>query len=492
MKVYIGNIAVPKPGDLGGGQWKLSNLTAFTILFGKNGSGKSRLLRAWRDQEPKTSHYIIPERTGNLTFEPGYLTQETDATARQGTSQYNFLTEYRSRVVTRIQSYFLARGSVREEQLLGDPAELETLLSTVLPDFVLSLNGTANPPYELLRTEDKAKVSDVHQLSSGEAQILSLAIDILTVVAMWDLQGADARLLLIDEPDAHIHPDLQVRFADFLVKVATRFKLQVVIATHSTTLLAALGQFGGDAASVIYLDRTTSDFKAKAFSKEAKELAACLGGHALMGPLFGVPLLLVEGDDDYRIWSQVPRYHGVSFSVIPTNGDEIKQYQKSLETIIGALREPGRSAGFALLDGDKPLPQPNPDSPQEHIRFIRLACHESENLYLTDEVLKSLNTDWQTASNTIAARAGEFGQKGALLAGAPNWDRKNADVHDLMEQITQILDPKNVHWIIRVARVIGEKRPAGQSLEFLGADVVTALWGAGPQMAVPEQAEAAE
>ncbi len=64
--------------------------------------------------------------------------------------------------------------------------------------------------------------------------------------------------------------------------------------------------------SCIYLDRTKSDFSAQPFTSVTKELSACLGGHALMGPLFGVPILLVEGDDDYRIWSQVPRHHIIS------------------------------------------------------------------------------------------------------------------------------------------------------------------------------------
>lgn len=59
-----------------------------------------------------------------------------------------------------------------------------------------------------------------------------------------------------------------------------------------------------------------------------------------------------------------------------------------------------------------------------------------------------------------------------------------------MDQITQILDPKNVHWTIRVARAIGEKRPTRQLLEFLGADVVNALWGAEtPKIEVAAAAE---
>jgi len=300
--------------------------------------------------------------------------------------------------------------------------------------------------------------------------------------AIWDMEEAPTRLLLIDEPDAHIHPDLQVRFADFLTKVAHHFKLQVVVATHSTTLLAALGQFGGDSAGVVYLDRTKSDFRAQPFSKEMKEIAACLGGHALMGPLFGVPLLLVEGDDDYRIWSQVPRHHVASFSVIPTNGEEIKQYQKSLETILRALREPISPAGYALLDGDKKLPEDNGTS-QKQIKFIRLNCHEAENLFLTDEVLDILSIDWARAASKIVERSGDFGAKAPMLAQACNWDRKTADIHELINQITQILDPKNVHWTIRVARVIGERRPTGQLLDFLGTQVVDALWGPLPQQA---------
>jgi energy-coupling factor transporter ATP-binding protein EcfA2 len=475
---YFDHVAIQRPEDLGAGQWTLSKLTTITTLFGKNGSGKSRLLRAWRDQDNRRCHYIIPERIGALSFEPGYLNDETDGGRRSRSGQHNFTDSYRPRVVTRIQAYFMARGAVRGKALPGDPSELETLLSTALPDFELILKA-ANPPYELRRRSNGQPVGDVNQLSSGEAQIATLALDIVTVAAIWDLENESPRLLLIDEPDAHIHPDLQVRFADFLVRVAEKFELQIVVATHSTTLLAALGQFGDTAASVVYLDQSKASFEAKPFSKEIKEIAACLGGHALMGPLFGAPLLLVEGDDDYRIWSQVPRYHHVSFSVIPTNGDEIKNYQKSLETILGALREPHPQmpAGYALLDGDKSLPKPSVASPQQHVRFVGLQCHESENLYLTDDVLRLLNTNWVAARTQIAARANEFGQKAAFLSTAENWDRKTVDIHDFIDQITQILDPKNVHWTLRVARALGSGRPSGQLLDFLGNALVDALWG---------------
>ena len=55
-------IIIPRPGDLGGEEWRLTGLTNLVAVFGKNGSGKSRLLRAWRDNNPESTHYIIPER----------------------------------------------------------------------------------------------------------------------------------------------------------------------------------------------------------------------------------------------------------------------------------------------------------------------------------------------------------------------------------------------------------------------------------------------
>jgi hypothetical protein len=400
---YVTETEIRKDAALGRGPWMLSSLTTITALFGKNGSGKSLLLRAWRDSAPNISHYVVPERTGEL----GY--------------------------------------------------------SRLLPDFIVEISGTQNPPYRFMRASDNSSIGGIEQLSSGEAQLILLALDILTMAAIWDIQGLDKRLMLVDEPDAHIHPDLQVRFADFPVQAAERYKLQVVVATHSTTMLAALGQFGGSNASVLYLDRTRADFRAQRFSAVMRELAACLGGHALMGPLFGVPLLLVEGDDDYRIWSQVPRHHVVSFAVIPSHGEEIRQYQRTLERLFAALRERGQGlAGYALLDGDKGKPQANPETPQDHIRYVQLACHESENLYLSDQVLASIGFAWEQASERIVACADSFGEKAEQLRNAAMWDRKFSDVKRVIHEVSEILDDKHVHWTVRVARAIGQGRPAGQ------------------------------
>lgn len=270
--------------------------------------------------------------------------------------------------------------------------------------------------------------------------------------------------------------------------MAARYKLQVIVATHSTSLLAAIGQFGADFASVIYLDRIRSEFRAERFTDVMKEMAACLGGHALIGPLFGAPLLLVEGDDDYRIWSQIPRHHAVNFSVIPSNGDQIHHYQRTLEKLFGSLREIESVAGYALLDGDKPKPQSSPQSPQNHIRYIQLACHESENLYITDEVLGLLGITWPDAVAKVVAQADNFGQKATQLKAIAGIDRQKGDLKDVINQLVEILDPKKVPWTHRVAQAIGRVRPSGQLGEFIGKDVIDSLWG--PEAPVLAPAEA--
>lgn len=469
-------IEIVRPRWLGGDKWVLNDLKKLTVVLGKNGSGKSVMLREWRDQDPDNIHYIVPERTGEIAFNANYLSSQMSGNERRETGRSNFTPDYRQQIITRIQSYFMARGSVRGEVLPGDPSDLEELLSKLLTDFTIKLSATSNPPYVLERMNSSERVTSTSQLSSGEAQLLTVALDALTVAAIWDLDQNDGGVLLIDEPDAHIHPDLQVRFADFLTEIAIKYNTQIIVATHSTTLLSAIGQFGGEEACVIHLSKERSTFNAVKFDKSLKEISACLGGHALMGPLFGVPLLLVEGDDDYRIWSQVPRHHKTSFSVIPCGGDEIKKYQKTLEKIFNSLKNENCVVGYALLDGDKNLPIESKDQPQKYIRYIGLKCHESENLYLTDEVLLTMGLNWEQAAEKIIEEANKFGNKEAFLKKARNWNRKEIDIKNYISEISIILDDKKVHWTLRTAKTIGREKPTGQLLEFLGEDVVNSLW----------------
>ena len=130
---HLSQIAIPRPAHLGGGQWSLSDLTTISVVFGKNGSGKSLLLRAWRDSDPANCHYVVPERGGEIDYQAQFFQQQVSANERQGNSQRNFVEQYRRQIVARIQAYFSVRGNSRDGQLSGNPADLEMLLSQLLP-----------------------------------------------------------------------------------------------------------------------------------------------------------------------------------------------------------------------------------------------------------------------------------------------------------------------------------------------------------------------
>lgn len=450
-----------------------------TILMGRNGSGKSMLLRAWRDLMPDTTHYVVPERTGDFGYEPQWLNEELDRSRRRRLAAGNSVNGYRQRIVARVQAYLLQRGAHRG---VGEPpvspSELESLLAILVLDLDVRLLAGGHP-LKLTRVVGNSLVDDVDQLSSGEAQLLMLGLDVLTMAAMWELEQRAVRIMLIDEPDAHLHPDLQVRFADFMMRAMARFGLQLVLATHSVSMLAAFSQLGGAKCGLAHLHRESTYCDVRPVDEVARELASCLGGHVLMGHLFGAPILLVEGDDDYRIWSQVPRHHNVNISVVPCDGDKIDKYQRTLERMLGSLREQGAfPLGYALRDGDTTLPQDDSNTPQRFIKYVSLACRESENLYLTDAVLESLGHTWSSACDALEAAAKEekFGSKSAMLSGCRAWARISEDIKPYIGEIERTLDEKRVAWQMRVGRAIGRQLPEGELREFLGSDVVDALW----------------
>ena len=400
--------------------------------------------------------------------------QEINPKERQRHSDTNFSDQYRQRVISRIQGYFISRGATRGNNLKGNPDEIEELLSNLISDFSITIKGE-NPPYEIKRLSTNETIINVNGLSSGEAELITVGIDILIMSATWDIKNQENRLILIDEPDAHIHPDLQVRLADFICSVVDKFNIQIVVATHSTTSLSALGQHGKEKTSVIYLRKNNQEFKAQKFSKSLEEISACLGGHLLMGPLFGAPLILVEGDDDYRIWSQVPRHSNVNIAVMPSNGTEIYDNQKILEKVFGSLCEK-KVLGYALLDGDKSLPQPSTQKSQDYIKFIQLSCHEAENLYLTDEVLSNMGKTWEGAKEILKNESVNYGNKKEDIDNLTNADRKTTDLKQIINEVSKILDNKNVHWTTRVGITLGREKPTGQLAEFLGEQVINAIW----------------
>lgn len=123
---------------------------------------------------------------------------------------------------------------------------LLALLSEVAPGFT---DVEVIPEGGLLRlylTEGERNVP-AHRLSDGTLRHLSL----LAIL----LDPGSARLVLIEEPELGLHPDVLPGLRDLLVEASTRF--QLIVTTHSTQLVDAMTEHSG-AVVVCEKESTTS------------------------------------------------------------------------------------------------------------------------------------------------------------------------------------------------------------------------------------------
>lgn len=70
--------------------------------------------------------------------------------------------------------------------------------------------------------------------------IASILAELSLAAEQEPQEGGYFRLLLIEEPEAHLHPQLQTRLLKFLAEVAKSKSVQVIVTTHSTVLASAV------------------------------------------------------------------------------------------------------------------------------------------------------------------------------------------------------------------------------------------------------------
>ena len=105
--------------------------------------------------------------------------------------------------------------------------------------FQFSVPQSSQPNYQSQLLEVKNRVPvPISELSSGEKTLFYLALTILNVQYRDDKAISAPGLLLIDEPDAFLHPSMVVELFNFLKLIAERFDTKIIITTHSPTTVA--------------------------------------------------------------------------------------------------------------------------------------------------------------------------------------------------------------------------------------------------------------
>ncbi len=469
--------------DIQVGDYQLNHLTRISVLMGKNGCGKSTLLKnveqGLQSEDIGRKRYVTPERGGVLVYEPN-VDNNMSSNARwlEQSRRVNQFNQFREQSMAQFRK--LEVGTFRASEAAGQVAAFQPIvdrMNALLDNVEVRRDEMTFKVYSKLTGEPV----DSRSISSGESELISLAIEILTFGS--DCIPDKDNVLFVDEPDVHLHPDLQARFVAFLTSAAEEYSFTVLLATHSTAMLGGLAAYDG--ASVAFMRAGQKALVFEPIGEVHRRVLPVFGAHPLSNVFNQTPVLLLEGDDDVRIWQQAVRSSLGNVRVFPVSCDTVSalaEHEKWVSEIIASIYDNARA--YSLRDGDGIADQLDDMPP---VVRIRLGCRAAENLLLTDEVLHSVGLDWERVKELISKwietnpTHPRFAQMSAFRTGG--FDRRQADLKSIRMVLAGVILSTSKPWEVLVGRALGEfVRPAagtvpgpGSLHEFLGHKAVTHL-----------------
>jgi AAA domain, putative AbiEii toxin, Type IV TA system len=317
------------------------------------------------------------------------------------------------------------------------------------------------------------------QISSGESEAIALAIEAL--VFSRECQTRENRLLLIDEPDVHLHPDLQARLIRFLERLAKERKFKVVIATHSTALVGSVEE--KDAVQLAFMPLSND---AKITFSPINEMVTAVvpifGAHPLSNIFNETPILIVEGEDDKRIWDQVVRSTEGKFSIWPCSAgsiEAIRNWEAWLAEKLPSLYDEPKA--FSVCDRDD---APGPLDDLGPVVRCRLECRTAENLILADDTLSLASTTWENVMDGckrwLEAYPGHVKHTNMKEFADSGFDRFNAKLKEIRNILLAIVGVSRP-WEVLVGQSIAElvngnaKQGTASLRHYLGEKVCSKL-----------------
>jgi len=334
------------------------------------------------------------------------------------------------------------------------------------------LERDVNKAFKIL-VRDTGAEAGPQDISSGESELISLGVEFLAFLKECDPNKDN--LFLVDEPDVHLHPDLQDRLAEFMVEAFKGARITLILATHSTALLAALAS--REETTVAFMRRKETVLQFKAASNVDKAILPIFGAHPLSNVFNQSPVLLIEGEDDERVWQQVVRSANGGVRIFPCVVDGISrfgEFETEVNSIIEAVYD--SAVGFSLRDRDL---HPEAIDDVGHLKRMRLSCRSTENLMLADQALALAGTDWATLKDKISAWVESNSQHqfhadvAAFVDGG--FERKSHDLKSIRNILIGLVS--NKPWEVLVGQAIAglarEGGPAsdGTLRDYLGAKV---------------------
>ena len=182
------------------------------------------------------------------------------------------------------------------QQIFRAPLTLDRLSGRAV--LRVGVPGVPAPAVDAVTREYRVALANLPALNSqgdGMRSLLGLMLPVVT---------ATYAIVIIDEPEAFLHPPQAFQLGKFLAGIASSRGVQVLLATHDRNLLAGLLDTNA-AVAVVRLERHTSGTKAHELSaSEVHELWTdpVLRYSNVLEGVFHSVAVIAEGDRDCRFY----------------------------------------------------------------------------------------------------------------------------------------------------------------------------------------------
>ncbi|MDX2057239.1 MAG: ATP-binding protein [Gemmatimonadales bacterium] len=296
-----------------------------------------------------------------------------------------------------------------------------------------------NPQQQQLEYELEDKRFPISSLSSGEREVVNVVFDFL-------LRNPSDCIILFDEPELHLHPELSYRLLETL-RAAGRGN-QFVFSTHSPDIItASLDQ------SVIFVGPATperSNQAVRVMPDDDTHLALRLLGQSIGIVALGKRIVLIEGNDsslDKQTYGSILRNRFPTLVLVPAGG---RGLITAFDQLLGGVLD--RSIWgvqfFMLCDRDAvPITAGQSGLEERSRRRLRLLPrYHLENYFLDPTVLAAVFQDleppdsWLRDEKAIAGKLRDIATQHASTAVALTV------AAELRAQVGNVdLMPKGVH-----------------------------------------------
>lgn len=236
--------------------------------------------------------------------------------------------------------------------------------------------------------DDKQERLDISTLGMGTLQFIQVVTQVLS--------GAP-RIIMLDEPDAHLHTKLQVRIIDLLKEFSEKYNVKFIVATHSKDIINNVNPrqvltFSED-------NVLTSIDDMDGFIGTIRNLGATT--EELIGLNIGKRVVLVEGVDDSlyikKLYEKFTFDHGNSnynlINFIPLGGRD-NVISNHLDKFLGNIEDLSDFKKLAIFDKDYRFEnQQNADAKKlrkKGFSVIEWKLKELENYFFIPEIIMDL------------------------------------------------------------------------------------------------------